>query len=117
MYSRLAKRLERVEQLIIPPEKDRISIRFAHVRMLPHTYVGEKHEVLIKGYPSEEPGNDCVIQEFPGPGPELKFEFPKVPGRRRTLLVRFLEADGDGRPMGYVPEHADVSPTRPPVFQ
>jgi len=109
MYNRLAKRLERVEQMKMLAEKHdgKVSLRFAHVHMLPPTYVGEKHEVLVRGYPSEDPGNDCVIQELPGPGPELEFDFRKDT-KRRTILVRFLEADGDGRPKGYLPEHAQV---------
>ena len=109
MYNRLAKRLERVEQLMMPAEKydGKVSLRFAHLHMLPPTYVGEKHEVLVRGYPSEDPHNDCVIQELPGPGPELEFDFRKDT-KRRTILVRFLEADGDGRPKGYLPEHAQV---------
>jgi hypothetical protein len=85
--------LERIEELKKPVDDGKITVRFAYLRMLPHTYVGEKHEVLVQGYPSEDPHNGCVIQEYPGPGPELKFDFPKA---RRTLLVRFLEADGDG---------------------
>jgi len=109
MYNRLAKRLERVEQMKMLAERydGKVSLRFAHVHMLPPTYVGEKHEVLVRGYPSEDPGNDCVIQELPGPGPELEFDFRKDT-KRRTILVRFLEADGDGRPKGYLPEHAQV---------
>ena len=90
----LQRRLDRVEELRKPAEDDKITVRYAHLRVLPHT-VGEKHEVLVQGYPSEDPHNYCVIQEYPGPGPELKFDFPKVEGRR-TMLLRFLEADGDG---------------------
>jgi hypothetical protein len=110
VYNRLAKRLERVEQLMMLAEKHdgKVSLRFAHVHMLPHTYVGEKHEVLVRGYPSEDPGNDCIIQEFPGPGPKLEFDFRKD-AKRRTILVRFLESDGNGRPKGYLPGHADLA--------
>jgi hypothetical protein len=109
VYNRLAKRLERIEQVIMPVENDdgKVSIRFAHLHMLPHTYVGEKHEVLVRGYPTEDPYNDCVIQELPGPGPDLEFDFRKDT-KRRTILIRFLEADGDGRPKGYLPEEADL---------
>ena len=108
VYNRLTKRLERVEQLMMPAEKVRVSIRFAHVHKLPHTYVGEKHEVLVKGYPSEDPGNDCIIQEFPGPGPELEFDFRKDP-KRHTILVRFVESDGNGHVKGYLPEQAGAA--------
>ena len=75
--------------------------------MLPPTYVGEKHEVLVTGYPSEDPGNDCVIQERPGPGPELEFDFRKNT-KRRTILVQFVESDGNGHPKGYLPEPTEV---------
>jgi len=114
MYNRLAKRLERVEQLIMPAEKVRVSIRFAHVHKLPHTYVGEKHEVLVKGYPSEDPNNDCIIQELPGPGPKLEFDFRKDP-KRHTILVRFVESDGNGHVKGYLPEDAGVLANGPAI--
>jgi hypothetical protein len=105
--TRFARRLERIEHSLMPPEKHKISIRFAHVHILPPTHVGEKHEVLVKGYPSEDPTNECIIHEFPGPGPELDFDFRKDT-KRRTILVRFLESDGNGRPKGYLPEDAGV---------
>jgi len=110
MYNRLAKRLERVEQLMTLAEKHdgKVSLRFAHVHKLPHTYVGEKHEVLVRGYPSEDSGNDCIIQEFPGPGPELEFDFRKDP-KRHTILVRFVESDGNGHVKGYLPEQAGAA--------
>jgi hypothetical protein len=101
MYSRLTKRLERVQQLMIPAEEQSVSVLFAHVHMLPATYVGEKHEVLVKGYPSQDPNNDCIIGELPGPGPELEFDLET---KRHTILVRFVGSDGNGRPEGYPPE-------------
>jgi hypothetical protein len=73
--------------------------------MLPHSYIGQKHRVLVTGFPSENPDTDCVIQEFPGPGPELNFGFEK-----RTILIEFLQSDGNGRPEGYLPE--DSAATR-----
>jgi hypothetical protein len=118
VYSRLAKRLERVEQLIMAAENNdsKVTLRFAHVHMLPPSYVGEKHEVLARGYPSEDPGNDCIIEELPGPGPELEFDFTKDT-KRRTILVRFLEADGDGRPKGYLHGNPDMAMGVEPTVQ
>ena len=78
---------------MIPAEEHGVSVLFAHVHMLPPTYVGERHEVLVKGYPSQDPNNDCIIQELPGPGPELEFYLET---KRRTMLVRFVESDGNG---------------------
>ena len=91
----LQHRLDRIEELKKPAMDNRVNIRYADLHMLPHTYVGEKHRVLVKGYPYtlEEPG-ECVIQEYPGPGPELKFDFDK--DGRRTILVEYVESDGDG---------------------
>ena len=106
--NRLTKRLDRIEQVIMPAEKDPgIRIRFAHVQILAPSYVGDKHEVLVTGYPSEDPGNDCVIQEFPGPGPKLEFDFRKDT-KRQTLLVRFVGSDGDGHPNGYLPDSGQM---------
>ena len=102
--SRLVNRLQRIEQLMRPADKHPgISVRFAHMHMLPPSYVGEKHEVLVTGYPSEDPANDCVIQELPGPGPELEFDFRKDT-KQQTLLIRFVESDGNGHPKGYLPD-------------
>ena len=100
----LQHRLDRIEELKKPAMDNRVNIRYAHLHMLPHTYVGEKHRVLVKGYPykGEEPG-ECVIQEYPGPGPELKFDFDKDDGRR-TILVEYVESDGDGHTKPYWPE-------------
>jgi len=80
-----------------------ITVRFAHLHSLPHTYTGERHERLIHGFPSGEPGNGCVIQEYPGPRPKLDFGF--APG---TILVRFVGSDGDSHPKGYWPEEIGV---------
>jgi hypothetical protein len=84
-----------------------------HLHKCPHTYVGARHRVLVKGYPYtlEEPG-ECVIQEYPGPGPELKFDFDR--DGRRTILVEFVESDGDGHTKPYWPEgHPGANPAPP----
>jgi hypothetical protein len=109
MNQRLAKRLERIEKSMALAGKDAgILVRFAHVHMLPPAYEGERHEVPVRGYPSADPVNDCVIQEFPGPGPELEFDFRKDT-QQRTMLIRFVGSDGDGSPEGYLPEHAGLA--------
>jgi hypothetical protein len=79
-----------------------ITVRFACVHILPPSYVGERHEVLVRGYPSADPGNDCLIREVEGPGPKLEFDFPDANGRR-VMLVRFVGTDGDGHPTGDLP--------------
>jgi hypothetical protein len=68
----------------------------------------------VKGYPykAEEPG-ECVIQEYPGPGPELKFDFDKDDGRR-TILVEYVESDGDGHTKPYWPEEYPEANSAPP---
>ena len=109
----LQRRLDRIEELKKPAMDNRVNIRYANLHMLPHTYVGEKHRVLVKGYPYtlEEPG-ECVIQEYPGPGPELKFDFDR--DGRRTILVEFVESDGDGHTKPYWPEgHPRANPAPP----
>ena len=75
-----------------------VTIRFAHLHSLPYTYTGERHERLIRGFPSDVPDGDCVIQEYPGPGPRLDFGFG--PG---TMLLKFIESDGNGHTKGYWP--------------
>jgi hypothetical protein len=99
----LEHRVDRIEELKRPATDNRIYVRHAHLHLLPHTYIGEKHRVLVTGYPSESADTDCVIQEYPGPGPELKFDFDKGDGRR-TLLIGLVESDGDGHTKGYWPE-------------
>jgi hypothetical protein len=96
------RRIQKLERAINPPEVDdsRITVRFAHLHQLPNTYLGERHQRLVKGYPSEDPNTDCVIQECRGPGPELNVDF----GRNNTILVQFVESDGDGHPKGCWPE-------------
>jgi hypothetical protein len=94
-----------LEELKKPVEDGKIALRFAHVLLPPHTYVGERHRVLVKGFPSESPKTECVIQEYPGPGPVLNFGF-----NRRTILVEFVESDGSGRAKGYSPAGAAEGP-------
>ena len=48
----LQRRLERIEEMKGPAEDGKINVRYAHLRALPRDYVGEKHKVLIKGWPS-----------------------------------------------------------------
>jgi hypothetical protein len=95
----LLRRIRELEELKKPVEDDKITIRYAHLHLLPHTYIGEKHRILVTGFPSESPDTDCVIQEYPGPGPELNFGFG-----RRTLVIEFVESDGNGHTKGYLPE-------------
>jgi hypothetical protein len=87
----LLRRLERIEELKKPAEDDQITFLQAHVKALPRDYVGEKHEVLIKGWPSEYgKGGECEIEERPGPGPELDFGF-----KGRTIFFRYVSWPGD----------------------
>ena len=98
----LLRRIQQLEERARPATADgNIHVRFAHVQMLPHTYTGERHRRLVRGTPSESPDNDCLIKELPGPGPDLHFDFEEC---GRTILVQFVEADGDGHPKGYWPE-------------
>jgi hypothetical protein len=109
----LERRLQRVEEQRKPPEDDKITVRFAYLRKLPYDYVGPRHEVLLRGFPTESAKTDCIIQEVPGVGTELTLEFPKVPGRR-TMLVRLVESDGDGHTKPYWPEgHPGANPVPP----
>jgi len=99
------RRIQELERAFNPPaaDDDRIIVRYAHFWQLPHTYRGERHERLVKGFPSEATDTDCVIQEYPGPGPKLKFDF----GTGKTILVHFVESDGDSHPKGYWPDDVD----------
>jgi len=81
----------------------KVTLRFAHLHSLPHTYTGERHERLIRRFPCIEPDGDCVIQEYPGPRPRLNFGF--APG---TMLLSFIESDGNGHPKGYWPEEIEA---------
>jgi hypothetical protein len=67
----------------------RIKWRYAYKRVLPRDYVGERHEVLVRGWPSETVAGheDCLVEERPGPGPKLEFGF-----RERTHLLYFVRA-------------------------
>ena len=81
----LQRRLERIEEMKGPAEDGKINVRYAHLRALPRDYIGEKHRVLVKGWPSETPNGDCEIEERPGPGPDIDFGF-----NERTILVRYV---------------------------
>ena len=87
----LLRRLERIEEMKRPAEDGTINVRYAHLRALPRDYVGEKHTVLVKGWPSETPNGDCELEERPGLGPELDFGF-----NERTILVTFVSV-GEGQ--------------------
>ena len=67
----------------------RIKWRYARKLVLPRDYVGERHEVLVRGWPSEALAKyeDCLIEERPGPGPKLDFGFTE-----RTHLLYFVSA-------------------------
>lgn len=54
-----------------------LRLRFASKRLLPRDYVGERHETLVHGWPAEtvDRYRDCLIEERPGPGPPLDFDF------------------------------------------
>jgi hypothetical protein len=104
----LLRRIRELEELRKPLEDGRITLRYAHLHMLPRTYIGEKHRVLVAGFPSESPDTDCVIQEFPGPGPELNFGFD-----RRTILIKFVESNGNGRTKGYLPDDPEAAKVAP----
>jgi hypothetical protein len=97
----LLRRIRELEEFK-PVEDDKITFRYAHLHLLPHTYFGEKHRVLATGFPSESPDTDCAIQEYPGVGPELDFGF-----ERRTILIEFVESDGNGRTKGYLPSELE----------
>ena len=86
--SRRVTALER-RSLAAIEENGRIKWRYAHKRLLPPGYVGERHEVLVRGWPSETFAGykDCLIEERPGPGPKLDFGFTE-----RTHLLYFVSA-------------------------
>ena len=72
----LLRRIQQLEERARPATADgKIHVRFAHLQKLPHTYTGERHRRLVRGTPSENPDNGCLIKEFPGPGPDLHFDF------------------------------------------
>jgi hypothetical protein len=82
----LLRRLGRIEALKKPTEDDQITVRCVRLRALPRDYAGEKHEVLVKGWPYEfGTGGECELEERPGPGPALDFGF-----NGRLLLVTYV---------------------------
>ena len=68
-----------------------IHVRFAELRLLPRDYVGERHEALVRGWPAEtaDRSEDCLIEERPGPGAPLDFDFGS---KKQTMLVRFCRS-------------------------
>jgi hypothetical protein len=86
LYRRVAV-LERRSSLA--NDRNGINLRFAKMRLLlPRDYVGERHEVLARGWPAEtaDRSEDCLIEQRPGPGPALHFDFGSD---KRTMVVRF----------------------------
>lgn len=82
----LLRRLERIEESSKPADEDKITIRCAHLKALPRDYKGEKHRVLVKGWPYElGAGGECELEERPGPGPDIDFGF-----NEQTILVQFV---------------------------
>ena len=90
LYRRLAV-LEQRNSIANDPAANGINLRFAQKRLLPRDYVGERHEVLVRGWPTEtaDRSEDCLIEERPGPGPVLHFDFGS---KKRTMVVQFCEA-------------------------
>jgi len=89
LYRRVAV-LERRGRFANDPMANGISLRFAEKRLLPRDYVGERHEVLVRGWPAEmaDRSEDCLIEERPGPGPALHFDFGS---NKPTMIVQFCE--------------------------
>ena len=87
----LLRRMERIEDLKKPTEDDQITFRVAHLKRLPREYKGEKHTVLVKGWPYEfGTGGECELEERPGPGPDLDFGF-----NGRTILFTYFSFPGE----------------------
>ena len=82
----LLRRLERIEELKKPADEANITFYQANLKALPREYKGEKHTVLVKGWPYEYgTGGECELEERPGPGPDLDFGF-----NGRTILVTYF---------------------------
>ena len=79
MRANLASRLRRLETRQIVDSEKRLTVRFADVKRLPHSYVGELHLVQIDRPGSEGP----AFEEHPGPGPEIETD-------PNTILVFFV---------------------------
>ena len=87
----LLRRLGRIEELKKPTEDEQITARCVHLKRLPRDYKGEKHQVLVKGWPYEPgTGGECELEERPGPGPELDFGF-----NGRTILFTYFSYPED----------------------
>ena len=82
----LLRRLGRIEDLKKPTEDANLTVCYAHLKTLPRDYTGEKHEVLVKGWPYQQgTGGECELEERPGPGPDIDFGFNDP-----TILVTYL---------------------------
>jgi hypothetical protein len=93
----LLRRLERVEGLSKPADEANLNVCCAHLKALPRDYAGEKHRVLVKGWPYEfGTEGECQLEERPGPGPDIDFGF-----NERTILVTFVSVGEEQDP----PEH------------
>jgi hypothetical protein len=65
--------------------------RCVHLKRLPRDYVGQKHTVLVKGWPYQPgTGGACELEERPGPGPDLDFGF-----NGRTILFTYFSYPGE----------------------
>jgi hypothetical protein len=69
-FGRLARRLERLEHATTIQLG--MVVRYARLRPLTRSYVGERHKVLLKGEPSPTTETDCEVEERTGRGPELR---------------------------------------------
>jgi hypothetical protein len=79
MRTNLASRLRRLETRQIADRERRLTVRFADVKRLPHSYVGERHLIKI-----DRPGSDRpAYEERPGPGPDIETD-------PNTILVFFV---------------------------
>jgi hypothetical protein len=87
----LLRRIERIEDFSRPADDETITIRCVHLKALPRDYTGEKHEVLVKGWPYQQgTGGECELEERPGPGPALDFGF-----NGRLILIRYVSFPED----------------------
>ena len=80
----LQRRLERIGELKRLAEDGKITVPICVSKKLAtRLRRREKHEVLVKGWPSETPNTDCELEERPGLGPDFDFGF-----KNRTIIVR-----------------------------
>jgi hypothetical protein len=78
ILKRLRGRLERLETTTAVRTESGLELRYAHLRkILPPSYIGERHKVLVNGFPGLTAQTECEVEEREGPGPELRFAFEK----------------------------------------